>query len=348
MEQKSEEHCLSFGERRVSTTVIVCTFNRCESLSAVLEKLAVQNMPDSVTWEVVVVDNNSTDQTREVVEEVARKWPGRFRYVFEHRQGLSMARNRGIREARGTVIAFTDDDVAINPEWLNNLTSNLHTGDWAGAGGRIVPVWAKPLPDWMSIHDHLTMGVFVQFEAGPEPGELSRPPYGANMAFHRRTFEKYGGFRTDLGRSGKNLLSSEDTEYGDRVLAAGEHLRYEPHAIVFHPAPEDRMRKHFVLRWWFWFGYGEVVKLGPPSDAGWVLNGIPLNFLRRIARWTLQSIMTLNPLQRFTHMRTAWYLAGMVAACYHRSRHRDPRENEASEMLCVTSKSALLETKLPR
>jgi GT2 family glycosyltransferase len=192
------------------------------------------------------------------------------------------------------------------------------------------------------------MGVFVQFEAGPDPKELSRPPYGANMAFLRTAFEKYGGFRTDLGRSGNNLLSSEDTEYGDRLLAAGERLRYEPHAIVFHPAPEDHMKKRFVLRWWFWFGYGEVVKVGPPCDTRWVLNGIPLNRIRRIARWALQSIMTLNPKQRFAHMRTAWCLAGEVLACYHRSRYRNLREDEAIEVLHLTSKSAHLETKLPR
>ncbi len=338
MEQETELPGSSADNCEVNTSVVVCTYNRCESLFAVLGNIAAQIMPESVTWEVVVVDNNSTDKTREVIEEAARKWPGRFRYIFEQRQGLSIARNRAVKEARGRVIAFTDDDVTINPDWLHNLTSSLHTGDWAGAGGRIVPVWAKPLPDWMSIHDPLTMGVFVHFEAGPDPGELSRPPYGANMAFLRATFEKYGGFRTDLGRSGKKLLSSEDTEYGDRLLVGGERLRYEPQAIVFHPAPEDRMTKGFVLRWWFWFGYGESVQLGPPSDSRWVLYGIPLNRVRRVARWTLQSIVTLNPQRKFAHMRTAYRLAGEVLACYHRSRHSNPRENETSEIVHSTSK----------
>lgn len=263
MEQEIEPSGSSAGNCSVNTSVVVCTYNRCDSLFAVLGNIAVQIMPESVTWEVVVVDNNSTDKTREAVGQVARRWPGRFRYIFEERQGLSIARNRGISEARGTVIAFTDDDVKINPDWLHNLTSSLHIGSWAGAGGRIIPVWPKSLPGWMSVDDHRTMGVFVQFDAGPDPKELSRPPYGANMAFLRTAFEKYGGFRTDLGRSGNNLLSSEDTEYGDRLLAAGERLRYEPHAIVFHPAPENHMTRHFVLRWWFWFGYGEVVKVWP-------------------------------------------------------------------------------------
>jgi len=348
MERVHERHGSIPGSSSMNTTVVVCTYNRCQSLAAVLKSLAVQVMPESVTWEVVVVDNNSTDKTREVTESAICECPERFRYIFEQRQGLSVARNRGIREARGTVIAFTDDDVMINPDWLHNLTSNLRTGNWAGAGGRIVPVWAKPLPAWMSIHDQLTMGAFVQFDAGPEPGELRHPPYGANMAFHRRTFEKYGGFRTDLGRTGKSLQSHEDTEYGDRLLAAGERLWYEPHATVLHPAPENRMTRDFVLRWWFWFGYGEVVQKGPPTDARWVVNGIPLNFLRRIARWTLQSIVTFNPARRFGYMRTACHLAGMVLACYQRSRNRGPRENEASEGLHVTLESAPLQSKSPR
>lgn len=333
---------------RIDVTAIVCTFNRCESLSAVLESLAVQEMPASITWDVVVVDNNSTDKTREVIQAAISKYPGRFGYIFESQQGLSAARNRGIREARGALIAFTDDDVMINPDWLHNLTSKLHTGQWAAAGGRIVPVWAKPLPAWMSIHDPLTMGAFVQFDGGPEPGELHSPPYGANMAFQRRTFEKYGGFRTDLGRSGKSLQSHEDTEYGNRLLAAGEHLWYEPRATVFHPAPESRMTRRFVLRWWFWFGYGEVVLNGPPTDARWVINGIPLNFVRRIARWILQSTVTFNPVRRFGCMRTASHLAGIVLACYRRTRDGKCCEDESSEELRGTSNSIPLETRSPR
>jgi len=85
------------------------------------------------------VDNNSTDQTREVVEGFQRRHPNRFRYVFEPRQGLSQARNAGIREARGDVLAFMDDDVAVDATWLQSLTACLHDGTRAGVGGRILP-----------------------------------------------------------------------------------------------------------------------------------------------------------------------------------------------------------------
>jgi len=314
----------SCGDSKVNTTVVVCTYNRCESLARALSEIAVQVMPDSVEWEVVVVDNNSTDGTRKTVEEIARKWPGRFRYVYELNQGLSHARNAGVREAAGSVIAFTDDDVSISPDWLQNLTSHLHSGEWAAAGGRIFPVWAKPVPNWMSIYDAHTMGPFGVFDFGEVSGPLSRPAYGGNMAFHRSVFEKYGLFRTDLGRSGTNLHGREDTELGERLLAAGEKLRYEPQAAVYHPNPADRMTKRFVLRWWFWFGYGEIVQDGLPNDTRWVVGGVPLYLLKRMVRWALQWIVTLSPPKRFACIRNVSFLAGIAFAC-----HRFQRLTEA-------------------
>lgn len=307
----------------MNVTLVVCTFNRPQSLSEVLDRIAVQDVPSCVSWEVVVVDNNSTDGTREVIEEFSRRFEGRFRYVFEGRQGLSFARNAGIRKSRGDVVAFTDDDVTIGPDWLWSLTSNLLNGEWAGAGGRIVPIWAKQLPAWMSIDDSHTMGPFALFDLGEEAGELYRPPYGANMAFHRTTFEKFGVFRTDLGRSAGDSCGGEDTEFSGRLLAGGGRLRYEPRAEVFHPAPESRMTKKYVLQWWFWFGYGEVVQLGRPSDARLMLFGIPLNLFRRIVRWALQWIVTLDPPRRFACRRSVWYIAGIIFACYRWPRIRE-------------------------
>ena len=96
-------------------TVILCTLNRCQSLAETLESIAISTLPDSVDWEILVVDNNSTDHTREVVEEFGRRYPDRFRYIFEPRPGKSYALNAGIREAQGEILAFTDDDVTVEP-----------------------------------------------------------------------------------------------------------------------------------------------------------------------------------------------------------------------------------------
>src|SRR5208283_4457645 len=104
-------------------SVILCTYNRASILISALESIVAQTLPESVEWEVLVVDNNSCDQTREVVEDFCRRYPRRFRYVFEPNQGLSHARNSGIREALGEVLAFMDDDVTVEPGWLDNLTA---------------------------------------------------------------------------------------------------------------------------------------------------------------------------------------------------------------------------------
>ncbi|HEY1482576.1 MAG TPA: glycosyltransferase, partial [Candidatus Acidoferrum sp.] len=136
----------------VHLTVILCTYNRCRSLPAALQSVAAQQLPDALEWEILVVDNNSTDQTSDVVSEFAqRNPPGRIRYLFEPRQGLSNARNAAIREARGEVIAFMDDDVTVDPYWLQTLTVSLRAGEYTGAGGRILPPQDFQPPRWLTL-----------------------------------------------------------------------------------------------------------------------------------------------------------------------------------------------------
>src|ERR1700730_15808052 len=120
-------------------TVVLCTYNRSKSLASALSSAAALVLPESVEWEILVVDNNSNDGTREVVADFCSKYPSRFRYLFEPQQGKSRALNTGIREARGSILAFMDDDVTVESKWLQNLTSNLNSGEWSGAGGRILP-----------------------------------------------------------------------------------------------------------------------------------------------------------------------------------------------------------------
>ena len=115
-------------------SVILCTYNRCQSLAKALESLAVSIVPESIEWEVLVVDNNSKDRTSDVVQDFSSRYAGRFRYVSEPQQGKSFALNTGVREARGDVLAFVDDDVTVEPTWLHNLTSALHDSRWAAPG----------------------------------------------------------------------------------------------------------------------------------------------------------------------------------------------------------------------
>ncbi len=161
-------------QAEMNTTVVLCTCNRCESLAKALASAARLQLPESVDWEVLVVDNNSSDRTREVVQEYCGRFPGRFRYLFEPRQGKSHALNAGIREARGEIIAFIDDDVVVEPTWLSNLTAGLHDGQWAGAGGRILPQAPFEPPDWIPLQDRYALAPLALFDPDLAAGQLYR------------------------------------------------------------------------------------------------------------------------------------------------------------------------------
>src|SRR4051812_6158080 len=210
----------------MNVTIIVCTYNRAGSLERTLESLAAMAVPRSIEWEVLVIDNNSSDGTRAACERFCLRWPDKFRYIFEQHQGLSHARNTGIREARGEVVAFTDDDITVDVAWLQQLTASLTDGRMVGAGGRIVPDRPFAPPTWLAADALELGGVLPFFDLGEKPSLLTRPPYGANMAYRKHAFQKYGLFRTDLGRQGNSLISSEDAEFGLRLLSAGESLVY--------------------------------------------------------------------------------------------------------------------------
>jgi glucosyl-dolichyl phosphate glucuronosyltransferase len=297
----------------MTITLIICTYNRWRILGNALASVAGSVLPDSIDWEVLVVDNNSRDQTREVVEGFCRRYPGRFRYLFEARQGKSHALNSGVRQARGDIIAFTDDDVTVEPTWLWNLTAALHDEQWAGTGGRILPTRTFVPPRWMSLTDSTTGApLFGLFDLGDKPGKLERAPHGGNMAFRKVMFEKYGGFRTDLGPP-PNDVGGEDTELGRRLMAAGERLRYEPSAVVRHPVIEDRLERKYFLTWWFKMGRSiirEEVQRPPLWHVPRNYIRIPNRVLRRLPLATLMWIGTLNPRLRFKKRCHVYMTAG--------------------------------------
>lgn len=308
----------------MNITVILCTYNRCASLALALESVAASDLPTAVEWEVLVVDNNSTDATRTVVETFCQKYPGRFRYLFEPRQGLSQARNAGIREAGGEILAFMDDDVTVEPTWLQNLTANLRDSEWSGAGGRILPEQPFSPPPWLSIRGPYGLGgVLALFDRGDNPGELDWVPFGTNMAFRSAMFEKYGGFRTDLGRCGDQLLSGEDTEFGRRLVQAKERLRYEPSAVVYHPVPDKRLRKEYFLTWYFEFGRSLIREGGRGPDI-W---GIPRPYFSiakkaatSMAVFAFRWMLAVKPQQRFFNKVMVWWQAGQIKEYYDLAR----------------------------
>jgi glycosyltransferase involved in cell wall biosynthesis len=308
----------------MNISLIICTYNRGDSLLKTLESVVASEMPTSIEWELVVVDNNSRDQTRAAVQEFSTRHPGRIRYVFEPNQGLSNARNAGIQAARGEVIVFTDDDVIVDGSWLLKLSRSLCDRSCVGAGGRVLPPQGVVLPNWLSLTGPYDLGgrVAALFDQGDERKELSEPPYGANMAFRREMFQKYGYFRTDLGRRPGSLIGGEETEFGMRLIAAGERLGYEPSAIVYHPVPEERLNKKYLLAWSFDFGRAITLQKGRRA----AVLGIPRHFVsisnlvfRLLPLSIMHWLMAVNSQRRFFCKCRVWQTAGEITEVWRQN-----------------------------
>jgi glycosyltransferase involved in cell wall biosynthesis len=301
-------------------TVILCTHNRCESLAKALDSLAALRLPLSVQWEVLVVDNNSTDLTSQVVRGFCDRYPGRFRYLSEPRQGKSYALNTGIRESQSEILAFTDDDVVVQAEWLQNLTAPLRTTQWVGVGGKTLPEIGFSPPNWLGLRRPYVYGPLGIFDLGDSPCELTEPPFGNNMAYRRDVFERHGDFRTELGPRPGSEIRSEDTELGQRILSAREHLRYEPTAVLYHAIPSNRLQKKYLLKWWSAKARANVREFGVPEGTRWFVSGIPLYLFRRLGVWTLKWFSSFNASKGFHSQLQVWSLAGEIKEHFAQSR----------------------------
>ena len=246
-------------------SAIVCTYNRCESLRDTLRGLQAQQTRGGLQTEIVVVDNNSADHTRDVVEEAMRHGPWPMRYVFEPRQGISHARNRGIREAHGDIVAFTDDDVVADADWVQALYNAMTVHEADCVGGKIVPLWMQAPPKWLeeAITHRRFLAVYSLLDLGPELIVAAHPEqgvaYGANIAFRKAIFSEMGVFSSDLGLRGMLHLVGEDTEMIERVVRAGKRVVYTPHAVVHHKIGPERMKKSYIRQWKYYQGLSQGI-----------------------------------------------------------------------------------------
>lgn len=234
----------------MDASIIVCTYNRAESLRDTLRALQALNAAPDRTWEVIIVDNNSKDHTRAVIEEVQHTWP-LLRYAFEDAQGLSHARNHGIACARGEVILFTDDDVLPEPDWLEVTLAGLHEYGADACGGWIGPIWETLPPTWLTERFYGFLAVRTDRNDDYMITANTQLPFGANMAFRRWVFERAGPFDTTRGRKGSVLASGEDGEMFERILAAGMKIIFLGSSRVHHKVEGFRTTKNYLRRWRF-------------------------------------------------------------------------------------------------
>lgn len=233
----------------MNISIIICTYNRYRSLQRTLDSIRKMIVPDKIEWELIVVDNNSPDNTKKTVKSFQKSSPFLVRYVFEKKQGLSFARNRGIQEAKGELLAFTDDDVRVDRSWLKNIAPVFEKYDIACIGGKILPVWEKPKPDWLTTDLY---GNLALLDYGESIIYLDKPKiWGANIVIKKSIFKKYGKFNTMLGRIPCKLFGFEETEFLETLIKNNEKVLYTPDILVYHYIPKSRIAKKYFRKWWF-------------------------------------------------------------------------------------------------
>jgi glycosyltransferase involved in cell wall biosynthesis len=237
------------SHRGLDVSVVLCTYNRADRLPAALDALLSQT--GRVRYEVIVVDNNSTDGTPAVVRSIAARSNCRVRYTFEPRQGLSHARNAGITLAASPIIAFTDDDVRVAPDWISQVKRafNDHP-DIVYVGGRVLPDWLSPPPSWLTTA-HWAPLALQDYGAQKQVSGRQRAVclVGANLAFRRQVFDEVGLFTPALGRIKDGIGSTEDHDMQLRAWRAGFQGLYEPAVIVRAEVTADRLEKRYHRRW---------------------------------------------------------------------------------------------------
>jgi glucosyl-dolichyl phosphate glucuronosyltransferase len=247
----------------VSTvTVLICTYNRSSILSETLDAILAAPRRSDYDVELIVVDNNSTDGTRDVVEQVAARAPIPVRCAYEPRQGKSFALNHGLQMSRGDVIAHTDDDVWPEPEWLDRIVDAFRANDITFAFGKVLPRWScQPPPELLLPRARDIWGPLAILDYGDERVDyLSSEsgqhfPVGANLAFRRQTLIDIGGWRTDLGKVNNTLISGEDHEIFHRLRRLGGYRGlYDPSIAVRHYVPARRLTRTYFRRWFYWHG----------------------------------------------------------------------------------------------
>ena len=294
-------------------SVLICTRNRGRLLAEAIESLG--RSVTTVPWELLLVDNASTDDTAAIIAAAAERFPVPVRYVHEPRLGKTCALNTGLQLAAGQVIVFGDDDQRFAPDWIETGTRPLLDDPSVHyAGGPVLPLLGAEPPAWLDLGFAEMRAPLGLFDYGPDAFIFEvrhRIPGGGNMAIRASLAEQIGGFREDLGRRGRSLLGQEQAEFFARSRAAGARGLYVPGMIVHHQVPPERLRRRYFMRWWYWKGI---------AHARWqssAHNGIPRFVYGESARALLALTRAArpdrSPAARFLPLLRLAYLAGYAA-----------------------------------
>lgn len=251
-------------EQNLAISAIICTYNREKYIRKALDSLAKQTLPLSL-FEIVVVNNNSTDRSEEEILKFRDAHPEiNFTYVTETNQGLSYARNRGVVESRSPLVTFLDDDALATEDFLLKCVNYFkNQPELLAIGGKIIPEFVDGKPKW---YTRFYWGVTGQFDLGDEQFRIlykGKFPCGSNMTFRHDFFERYGFFNTSLGRKGAILLAGEEKELFSRVKNTEEKDRvwYFPDLVVYHMVDNTKLNPVYLKKFCYGFAKGEKLEV---------------------------------------------------------------------------------------
>jgi glycosyltransferase involved in cell wall biosynthesis len=268
-------------------SIVISTYNRCAMLAHALRSALTQDT-GSVRHEVVVVDNNSTDQTARVVQSWIAQGHSNLSYVFEPKQGLSHGRNAGIAHAGAPILAFTDDDICVPPGWVATIKRVFDREPAIDfLGGKVLPRWSQPPPSWLT-REHWTPLALVDYGDEPFYVNPSRPVclVGANLAMRRRAFELVGPFTPEFQRVKDSIGSLEDLEMLQRLWRQGRYGLYVPELVVEADVGPDRLQKNYHRRWYAGHGRFHAALRSEDMERSnlgrWL--GVPAHLYRQVLR----------------------------------------------------------------
>jgi len=246
----------------IEISVVICTYNRASYLVKALESLQLQSVPlDS--FEIIVVDNHSNDNTKDIVNRFQLELSNLI-YIYEPSQGLSIARNCGIKAARSEIIIFIDDDAVACPDLIDyhlKAYKEIHPRPGCVAG-KILLDWELPKPDWFP-NNRLFERALTYLDYGQEPRFIDftkyEYPFGANMSFLKSALSDIGGFKNNLGRRGNNLLSNEESHVIYSLFKNDYKIYYEPRSYVYHKVTKERISKKFFYKRFYWQGISNAI-----------------------------------------------------------------------------------------
>lgn len=296
-------------------SVVLCTHDRAAYLRPAIASLVAQTLPRE-RFEVVVVDNRSTDDTPAVVDAFAPVLA--IRRVYEPTLGLCHARNTGWRAARAPWIAYFDDDAVADPGWLAAIHAAFARDPGLGVvGGPVRPIWEAPRPAWLTDAVARALTILDWGDAHEIDDVRVEWLAGANMAVPRAVLAEVGGFHPGLDRVGHNMLSSGDVYLQQCVRALGYRIRYEPAAAIGHVVPPGRLTQRWFVRRYYWQGISDAVMQLIQQDPSWrrrarLAAGKALRLLRSPRQLRALARRTDDP-HAFEQACWAWIAVGQIA-----------------------------------